>query len=640
MKFRHILFLAIGTILLTACNMTLAADVTPPPNYVPPTPIPTLGPRYPASAPDIANGETIYVEKCAPCHGGTGLGDGDQGKQLPVTVIPIGLPETAQKASPAKWYAVVTQGNIDRFMPPFVSLSEQERWDVVAYAFTLHTTEEQVQTGKSLFEEACADCASMFNNQEMMSSLSPNDLVRMMREGAGNVPAFGAGFSDDEAYAVAAYVRTLTFAPPSALMAASATETPVPAPTEAPSAEETPEADEQAGDDSEAETEAGEATEEPAVIEEPEIASAGKVSGLIENRTGKDLPSDLVITLHGFDHGMDPSLGPQEFITLEGNVNPNGNYSFDDIELLERQIYVAELDLDGLSYRSEFAVVSAGAAELTLPTIVVHATTENFNALQIDSMQIFFDLASENTTQIFAVYTITNTGDETVLVKMGDGQNVPFLAFPEGASGLGYEATQDSAPFVPTGDGFAMPPSQNPYGLIAFASLPKAGETSITQPALLDINEVYLFLPEGVNATGTTLTDNGIQAIQNTNFHIYTATAFKQGESLEFTISGKPSQIAVNPNPMQNRTLLVGVGALGIALVLAGVWMYMRDRKEGDEEFEGDTEDDEDDDAFDDAEAIMDAIIALDDLHRAGKISDEAYKQRRNELKASLKRKG
>jgi hypothetical protein len=35
----------------------------------------------------------------------------------------------------------------------------------------------------------------------------------------------------------------------------------------------------------------------------------------------------------------------------------------------------------------------------------------------------------------------------------------------------------------------------------------------------------------------------------------------------------------------------------------------------------------------------MDAIIALDDLHRAGKIPDEAYQQRRGELKEALKRK-
>jgi hypothetical protein len=33
----------------------------------------------------------------------------------------------------------------------------------------------------------------------------------------------------------------------------------------------------------------------------------------------------------------------------------------------------------------------------------------------------------------------------------------------------------------------------------------------------------------------------------------------------------------------------------------------------------------------------MDAILALDDLHRAGRISDDAYQVRRHELKETLR---
>ena len=42
-------------------------------------------------------------------------------------------------------------------------------------------------------------------------------------------------------------------------------------------------------------------------------------------------------------------------------------------------------------------------------------------------------------------------------------------------------------------------------------------------------------------------------------------------------------------------------------------------------------------DEFETAEEVMDAIIALDDLHRAKKIPDEAYQARREELKERLK---
>ena len=104
MKLRYLLFVAILTLLISACNFTLAEDVTPPPGYVPPTPVPTLV-LVPPQAPNVENGKAIFAVKCAGCHGATGLGDGEQGIQLGVTVPAFGLPEIARPAVPAQWYA-------------------------------------------------------------------------------------------------------------------------------------------------------------------------------------------------------------------------------------------------------------------------------------------------------------------------------------------------------------------------------------------------------------------------------------------------------------------------------------------------------------------------------------------------------
>jgi hypothetical protein len=83
------------------------------------------------------------------------------------------------------------------------------------------------------------------------------------------------------------------------------------------------------------------------------------------------------------------------------------------------------------------------------------------------------------------------------------------------------------------------------------------------------------------------------------------------------------------------QTLLIGAGAFGVVLILAGVWMFLRDRNKLDEDEFEDGEEDENE--FETAEEVMDAIIALDDLHRAKKIPDEAYQARRAELKERLK---
>ncbi len=623
MKLRHLLPFALGTLVLAACNMTLAADVTPPPGYVPPTPVPTLGPLYPEQSPNVENGKAIYAEKCAACHGETGLGDGAQSKDLPVSVIPIGLPEFANEASPSDWYAVVTQGRLERFMPPFNSLNDQERWDVVAYALTLHTTNEQIELGKNLVETNCADCADVFSNLQMMSALSEDDLVTFIREGNGNFPAFGSGFSDEEAYAAAAYIRTLTFAVPAAPVAVAATETLAATEAVATPAEGTPSAEVTVTDG----TPQAEVTEEPLAV--------STIKGQIDNRTGEDLPSGLQITLRGFDHGADPSTGPTEFLNMQSEVNPDGSYAF-DAELTESQIYLTEIQINGMSYQSEFAVVPAGASELVLEPIIIYQTTEEISQLQVEELQIFFDLASEEA-QIFAVYFITNPSEQTVLVPMAEGTNIPFISFPEGATGLGFETTDNSAKFVQTENGFAIPPSETPYGLIAFASIPKASELKIVQPALLPINSISLFLPEGMNAEGTTLTDGGVQNLQGANFHVYTVAPVAQDSNFEFTLTGKPVTVAESPDITQNQNVLIGVGALGMTLILAGVFMYLRDRKKF-AEMEADDDDDEDDDQFEDNESIMDAIIALDDLHRAGKLTDEAYKKRRAELTSALKK--
>ena len=105
----------------------------------------------------------------------------------------------------------------------------------------------------------------------------------------------------------------------------------------------------------------------------------------------------------------------------------------------------------------------------------------------------------------------------------------------------------------------------------------------------------------------------------------------KSGDTLTLNLSGNPKSGGTTSNSQQN--LLIGVGAFGIVLILAGVWMYLRDRNRPDEE----TEEDEVEDEFDSEDEIVDAIIALDDLHRAGKLPDEAYQTRRAELKSRLK---
>lgn len=617
MKLRYTFLFALITIALTACNITLAEDVTPPPGYIAPTPLPTLGPLFPAQIPSVETGALIYVEKCAPCHGATGLGDGEKGIQLGVTVRAFGLPEIARAASPAQYYTAVTRGNIERFMPPFASLNDQQRWDVVAYVLTLHTTPEQIAKGRELFEANCKDCSTdFFKNQKQMSELSAVEVARLIRQGNTDVPAFGANLEDNDLWAIAAYLRTLSFntAPLAQPTTAPATQTSVAADSGTPSAE-------------------GEAT---SVIQ----AGFGTVSGSIDNKTGANLPSDLVITLRGFDHNSaDPSAGPQEILTQAGAINTDGTYTFGNIEMPEGRIFLVEAAYSGISLQSEFGIVEAGQGVLTLEPIVVYEITKDTSTLVIDELHMFVQTSGEDKYEILALYTFRNTGASVITVGLAaQQQEIPFLKFVQGSEGLGYEAVQDSAPFISMNEGFAMAPNELPYGILAFSSVVKGDkETTITQELTLPATTVRIFVPDGMEAQGDNLTVEGAQDVQGTAYQSYVASEFKAGDILTFKVSGTPKTAettGTGATPSSNNTLLLAAGALGIGLILVGAWMYYRNRKRTQaEEDEEDAEEEE----FESSEEVMDAILALDDLYRARKISEAAYQKRRAELKEILK---
>jgi mono/diheme cytochrome c family protein len=520
MKFRLVLIIAAPIIFLTGCS--LASDITPPPNYVSPTPLPTLGMLYPASASNVQNGAAIFAQNCEPCHGDTGLGNGPQSQQLPVTVPALGLADTARSASPAQWFTTVSQGNLDRFMPPFIgALSDQDRWDVVSYALTLHTKPDQISQGKALFDANCPNCASKFTDQKTMAALSENDIIRIIQNDQGDIHAFGKSFNDSQALDVAMYIRTLTFAAPLATAMPTAT----------------------------------------------------AISTTVAPTTGGTVSAPT------------------------------------------------------LTSATTAATASTQALSATPPS----ETSTDFTLLKMDQIHIYSDFATQGQVQFIEIYAFTNPSSKTVIVS-SDGVTIPFIKFPEGSQNTGYEPDPNSAQLVAAGNGVAAPPNSNPYAIIAFFTLPYSGQLEIKQPFETNAPSVLLLMPEGITVTGDQLASAGIVAIQNNNYQEFSANDFHTGDVLDFTVSGTAKVSTTTSASNSPAGLFIGAGVLGLALIGAGAWFFFRDRKNTQE-----VEEDEDEDEFESADEVMDAILALDDLHRAGKINEEAYQKRRAVLKEILK---
>lgn len=603
MKFRLMILLLPAALILAACNFSLASDITPPPDYVSPTPLPTLGALVPASAPDLQDGATLYAQNCSACHGARGLGDGPQSMQLPVTVPGIGLQEVAGAASPADWFKIVTQGNLDRFMPPFVgALSDQQRWDVIAYVMTLHTTPDQIAQGKSLVDANCADCAAKFSDPGKLAALSENDLVNIIKNGNSEIPAFGKGFSDSDARAAAAYLRTLSFAPSSSVAAAS---TPAAAGAQStPSGPGTPGA-------------AAAATAE---------AGTGTVSGTIVLPSSVQ-PSSMTVTLHGFDHSQDQTSGPQEVLTLSTTTAPDGSYTFPSVAMPVNRIFVAQVDYAGIQYRSDFGVATAGSTAVALPPLKVFPASPDLSLLRLDQIHVYTDFATAGTVQVLEIYAFSNPSDSAVIIS-SDGVSIPFIKLPEGAQNSGYEPGQDSAPFESAGNGLAVAPSDKAYSIIAFFNLPYDRKLDISQSMMVDAPSVLLLVPDGMKVSGSQLAPKGLQVIQNNNYQEFAAEGLKAGSTLSFTITGRPAGSSATGLDMR-QGLLIGGGALGLGLIIGGVVLYLRERRR-----QASVPDEA---GFGSADEVMDAILALEDLHAAGKIPDPAYEKRREELKGILR---
>jgi len=637
MKSRFISLIALAAILLTACNMTLAQDITPPPGSFQQSQ-PTHAPVYPAEAPDIQNGAVLYIEKCAPCHGEKGLSDGKMSSQLTsqgINVPLLGLPETARKTSPADWFLFVTLGNMEKFMPSFNSLSDQERWDVVAYARSLSVTPQQIKLGETLYADACASCHSEqpeIISLSRLSQLSWDAMDTVIATGIENkMPGF-PDFSVEERAALAAYLQASTFgaittdlaagmSTPAATLSAStpdgdisgtpaATETPLKSgdPTAAPADEET--------------------TPEAAITPD----GFGSINGKVTNGSGGALPSGLVVTLRGFDHSMEENANPQEVINKSTETGKDNSFRFDNVEMPEGRIFFAEVNYLGISFQSDLAFTEAGVTELSLSDVAVYENTTETGGLVIDDLFVFTEFNSDGTVRVFEQFYITNQGSQAVTVET-DGTFIPFLPVPEGVSGLAFQTTQDSAPLLSLENGFAIPPSSERYGIIAFFSIPYEKKLELSMPFALPVSKASVVVPEGITAEGKQLTDDGIKEMQpGARFQVYSVGAIQGGESMDMTLSGKVKSAPSESDANTNQSLLIGVGAFGVVLILAGIWMFIRDRnKENDEMME------ESNDEFETAEEVMDAIIALDDLHRAGKIPDAAYQERREELKERLK---
>lgn len=580
------LVLAAG--LLTGCS--LAEDVTPPPALAtaqaaaPATPAaPTpAAPRAPA---DLAAGAALYGERCAPCHGPAGLGDGAQAAALPFPPAALAQPDLARRASPTDWYQMVTAGDIERFMPGFASLSDAQRWDVVAYAFSLSTTAGEVGRGRELFARACAEChtgAAALDAPARLAGLSAAALHAVISAGRPPaMPGFAETLSDEERWALAAYLRSLAFGSAAAPLPAVEAATPAP---EAPSPEPAPPT--------------------------PEAPALGTVRGQVVNgTTGAAPPRGLTVTLYAVD-------GESEHEIARAAVDAEGRFVIEGVAPAAERLYYAVAEYQGVEYLSPGAhFLPELAAPLELPLVVFETTTDR-GAARVAQLHWIVLSPEPGLLRASEVWVFSNLGDRTLALP--EGQALLEIALPDGAQLLEIRPSRASDRFALTAGGFSyatdLEPGTSSAQLIVTYDLPFDGRAEFAQPLDLAVQSVVILAgPDALTVRGAGISDAGATSMGGLAMRQYLAGPLAAGETLAFAV-GAPAF------PLE---ALIG-GAVLLAAVAAAAIGWLRRRPRPARAAEAPPPD---------RQALLLRIAALDDDFEAGRAPEAEYRRRREALK-------
>jgi hypothetical protein len=365
------------------------------------------------------------------------------------------------------------------------------------------------------------------------------------------------------------------------------------------------------------------------------------LAGVIVYGSGANLPEALPVTLYAYQPGQ---AAMDLVLTTTTTTRPGGAFTFEDVANPDGSVFMTSVTYAGVPYHS---TPSMGE----LMTITVFETTTTTNHLLADQLHLIFGFSEAGDLQVMEVYILTNVGNQTIVAGEG-GQFMVDFPLPDSAQTPDFRSGLVGEAELETNDGFWEIPAVRPGGLYGVSytfSMPYSGKITLNQPIELPVSSVGVLLP----ALGTLkiesagLVDGGLSDFGGVSYHVYTGESLRAGSQLAVKITGNPNATASEAatGSLESRLgLIIGLGAFGLALILAGVWLSRRNRlvttTDEAEMVEGEKTslDEEDDtDTPEDAEALMDDIIALDDLYQAGELPEAAYRERREELKGKLR---
>jgi hypothetical protein len=439
------------------------------------------------------------------------MGDGEMVGSLSFPPTALADPEVARAASPERWYEIVTRGNLDRLMPPFSTLSDQERWDVVGFALSMSTDPEQLAKAEALFEASCLECHSPPTvDSHYFQSNSVAEIAALISQGRGSqMPAFGSELEVDERTTLATYVQSLGWS---------------------------------------------EASEGEVELELPTLTE-GSVIGQIRNGTpDSSVPKGLEVTIHGFD-------GEQEAVKEIALTDASGQFQIEALNIMPGRLFFATLGYQGVSYRSELSHVPADGSPLDL-SMTIYETMSDTTTLRVEQLHLLVDFPAEEVMRVLELWVVGNYTDRVLA-----GERLLQIDLPEQAVNLTFEEGDLGDRFDRTGSGFVdrepIPPGSGIDQLVFAFDMPGGRSVDFEQRVNYAVDAVNVLIPaDGPRISG--LQDQGVRDLGGFAMRSYASDPLAPGDTLSFRISGSAAA-----SSSLTTTLIGAAVLLGAVLVAA-----------------------------------------------------------------------
>lgn len=626
----RMLLLGALALILSACS-GLGGEPVIVATIPPPTAAPTEVP-FPVTTPLLTSGALIYGARCTDCHGLTGAGDGELVQTGQVQNAGNFLdPATASEQTPLEWYTTITNGRIENLMPPWRdSLSAAERWHAAYYTYTQHYSAAEIDRGRALYAENCAEChgetgrgdgprADEFadggrgvgdlTDAEAMAAISDRALFVSVTEGAGDrMPAYD-DWSEADRWAVSRYTRTLSLSGIEAIG--------VPNPDLI--SQIAPQA-------------TAEATFE---------VTSGSVRGQIVNGTaGGSIPAQAEIELFVVASG-DFTVFQQAATTADAD----GAFVFDEVMVRPDARYIARTIYRDNLYTSRIIPASDFVdGTLDLP-ITIYELTEDPSVLTIERMVTQMTAVGESL-EVLHVLSFNNSSDRAYVTSqtLEDGRPIALIiSLPPGAiiTGFGesgrYAVAQEQFAVVDT---LPVLPGEGHLLQIIYL-LDYGGDAIIEQELNYPVaGPVRLLVrPPNLQVAGEQFPSLGTEEVGTNVFAAYGGDLeLSAGDVLSFRLAGAGVPITQQGVPLEAvptstlPVLIIG-GIIAEIILIAGLYVWYRRRKARQTAesapMNGQRER---------IDALVQQIAELDTEFEAGKMDADTYQTTRSALKTELAR--